>query len=428
MSVLTIARVARDNRVARTVGSRLLRVVLAAAIGVVVARGLRPDGRGQYDVLVTIAATAVSLGNLAIEQAHSALWHRHRAAIPANSLVLGPVIGTVAMAVAGTVVVALGPRVVPVPGYALVAIALAAVPFAMAALYLNNVLVLQARAELMNRAATIGSAVQVGALIALYATGRLTVGRAVAIWTVLMIVPLIPVLAAIRPRPGDRDLRLARRVVWLGLRYHPGCASLFLLYRADVLILNAMAPPAMVGLYTVGVTIAETARIVTDTLSQVSLSAQVGTEPERAVGITVRTTRVSTMLALVAVGGMALAAPWVLPIVYGHAFAAGVPALLALAPGMFALGATRPLGNYLLRLQRPAVSSTISVAAVAGNIALIFLLVPWWGIVGCALASSIGYTGYAAAQVVWFCRSTGTPWRRLLPGRSLRGDLQVLRA
>ena len=55
-------------------------------------------------------------------------------------------------------------------------------------------------------------------------------------------------------------MAVARRAVSLGVRMHPGAASWFLLYRSDVIILNAMTTPAMVGLYTAAVTIAELTR------------------------------------------------------------------------------------------------------------------------------------------------------------------------
>jgi O-antigen/teichoic acid export membrane protein len=316
----------------------------------------------------------------------------------------------------------------PVSGYALLAVALIAVPFGMTVLYLNNVLVLQARVEMMNRAALLGSVTQCLTLAVLAFTGHLTVAAVVAVWAISMALPLIPILLTVRPRLAERDLGLARRAIGLGVRMHPGVASLYLLYRLDVIILNAMTTPAVVGLYTAAVTIAELTRIVTDTLAQVSLPDQVDRDNDEAVDITVRTTRLSAVLALTAVGGLCLVAPFALPLVYGSAFADSVPALLTLAPGMIALGATRPVGNYLLRLCRPGVSSTLSIVAVVLNVGLNLLLIPRWGMIGCSLASSIGYTAYAAMQVIWFAKATGTPWHRLLPGKAEAGYLWRLGA
>jgi len=59
--------------------------------------------------------------------------------------------------------------------------------------------------------------------------------------------------------------------------------------------------------------------------------------------------------------------------------------------------------------------SAASVAALALNVVAILVLVPRWGIVGCALASSASYTLIATVQVARFCRASSTPVWRLLP-------------
>ncbi len=123
----------------------------------------------------------------------------------------------------------------------------------------------------------------------------------------------------------------------------------------------------------------------------------------------------STALAAGSVAALCLAGPVLLPAGYGAEFAGAVPALFALAPGLFALGAARQVSAYLVRLHRPLTMSAASAAALALNVVAILVLVPRWGIVGCALASSASYTLVAAVQVVRFCRASGTPLRRLLP-------------
>jgi O-antigen/teichoic acid export membrane protein len=95
-----------------------------------------------------------------------------------------------------------------------------------------------------------------------------------------------------------------------------------------------------------------------------------------------------------------------------------VPALFALAPGILALGATRPLGAYLLRLNRPVRMTAITVGAVVLNITACLVLIPRWGVIGCALACSLGYLALAGGQLTWFVHAVGIPSTRLLPGRA----------
>jgi O-antigen/teichoic acid export membrane protein len=214
----------------------------------------------------------------------------------------------------------------------------------------------------------------------------------------------------------------------MGLRYHPGYISLYLLLRIDVLILNALTSRTAVGLYSVAVMLMDLTRTAADSIGQVALHQQMGGDHPSAVALTVRTTRLATLLAAGSVGLMCAAAPVLIPVVYGRAFAGSVAPLLALAPGLIALGATRTLSGFLLRLQRPLMTSALAFGALTANVALNLVLIPVWGIVGCALVSSVSYCVLAGLQVAWFARVTRVPYRRLLPGRAEAGYLAVVSA
>src|SRR5947209_15244566 len=105
-------------QIVHSVGVRAGQFLLAAVAAVIIARCLRPDGRGEVTVLVTIATTAFTLGHLSVAQAQVVLWRDARRAIPANALLLGPAVGVLAAAVTALVTVGLGDRL-PVPGYGL---------------------------------------------------------------------------------------------------------------------------------------------------------------------------------------------------------------------------------------------------------------------------------------------------------------------
>ncbi|MGC9665572.1 lipopolysaccharide biosynthesis protein [Planosporangium sp. 12N6] len=406
------------RQIAGTAATRLACMVLGAVTGVVVARALHPEGRGAFAVVMTLATITLSVGHLSVEQAQMALWRDARAMIPANAALLGPVVGGFAALTAAAVVAVLGRDVVPLSSVTLTGVALLSAPFGMTVLYLNSVLVLQARVDVVNRSLLITTLLQVAVLLGCAFTGTLTVAVAIWVWSVSVGFPLVVLIPAIRPRLRDRNLGFARRTVLFGLRYHAGFAALFLLMRLDVLILNALSDAMAVGLYAAAVTVAEMSRILTDAAAQVATSRQAGGELTDAAVVTARATRLSTLLACAAVGGVCVVAPLAVPLLYGEAFRGSVAALFALAPGMFALGATRALGVYLLRLDRPVRMTAITVVAVAANILLCLVLIPRWGIVGCALASSACYVAVAGCQVAWFVRATGVPLTGLLPGRA----------
>ncbi|MCW2919500.1 MAG: Membrane protein involved in the export of O-antigen and teichoic acid-like protein [Actinomycetia bacterium] len=406
------------RQVAHTVSARAVSLVLTGLSGVVIARALQPEGRGAYYVIVTIAGIALSVGHLSIEQSHVWLWSRteNRAALAANSVVLGLFVGTLAALAATATVAVLGPDVVPVASYGHLAVALTVIPCGMTVLYLNNVLVLRSRVDVVNRAAMLAGTLQCSALLLLGAMTRLSPGWVVGLWALSVAAPLAVLLPASRPRLRQYDASLAYRAIGRGLRYHLGLASLFLLFRSDILILDGLTTTTAVGLYSLAVSLAELTRVGTDAIAQVALPRQMDNDHDGAIAVTARTTRFTAIFAVGSVGLMCAAAPIVIPVVYGSAFSGSVPSLFALAPGLLALGMTRPIGAFLLRLDRPLLGSAMSVAALLINVVLNLALIPDYGIVGSAVASSIAYTMLAGMQGAWFLRATGTPLRQLLPG------------
>jgi O-antigen/teichoic acid export membrane protein len=240
-----------------------------------------------------------------------------------------------------------------------------------------------------------------------------------------VVTPLAVLVPAARPRLRHWHAPLARQAVGRGLRYHLGLASLFLLFRSDILILDGMTSRVAVGLYSLAVSLAELTRVVTDAIAQIALPGQLGTDHDGAAAATMRATRLTTLVALLSIGLLCATAPFLVPFVYGPSFRGSVPPLLGLAPGLLALGATRPIGAFLLRLDRPMLASAMSVAALGVNVTLNLVLVPGYGVLGSAVASSVAYAGLAALQTAWFLRATGASVRDLLPGPA---DLEFARA
>jgi O-antigen/teichoic acid export membrane protein len=407
-----------------TFGVRLGSLAVTMVISVLIARCLHPAGRGTYQLLMTIAGTSMALGHLSVEQAQTALWPqvRYRSAVAANSFPLGLVVGGIAalLALAAT---RLGSpffswSAAAISSSAPVVLAAAGVPLGVSTLYLTNVTMLDARVRTANRAALFGGAAQCCGLAILALSGAMTVTSAVAVWAVSTAVPSCLMLIRLRTGPRSFSLKVARRTVMTGLCYHAGPASTYLLLRIDVFLLAAQAPAQSVGVYALAVGVAETARFAADSLSQVALSRQVQADAERAVEVTVRTTRIAALVGVCSTLAVVAAAPMVVPLAYGRAFAPAVPLLMLLLPGVLVLSVARPASVYLLRARRAWYVVAPSTAGLAVNVAVNLALIPALGAAGCALASLAGYVVMAVFQLWLFDRISGTRARLLLPRRA----------
>jgi len=395
----------------------VIRFFLSAVMGVVIARALAPEGRGEYAVVVLIASVATVLGHLSVGNANVSFWSTHRDAIPANNFLVGPPLGLASATIVGLAVYALGPRVLPVPNWWLLILALATVPAAVTIVQITTVTLLLGRVDRVNRSLTLAAVVQCASLLAFGALGALSPAVVIWVWGIAGVLPLVLLFPTLRPQLRRPDSALAVRMIVEGLQYHVGLVALFLVLRIDVFVLNALVPLTAVGLYTLSVSLGEMTYAGTEALSQALLPRQAESELTAAGTLTARTTRVGFIVALCSVGAICLVAPVLVPVLYGQAFRGSVPPLFALAPGLVFYGATRAIAPYLMRLGRPRVMSALSVIALAVNVGLNLLLTPRLGIVGCALATSAGYVTLAAAQMAWFVRSAGLPAAALLPRR-----------
>ncbi|MGW5234852.1 lipopolysaccharide biosynthesis protein [Streptomyces nodosus] len=383
---------------------------------VVVARALPPEGRGTYYMAVSVATAALTLGHLSVEQAQTALWSekRRRSCLDANSVPLGLCVGGAAALVAVALCLLFQGRG-NIPDIWLLTTACAGVPLGMGVLYGTNITVLRDRPQIAGWA-MLGSAVaQCLCLVVLGLTGHLTVASVVIAWVLSFAASLAVLIAAGGVTVARPDLRLARTTCVKGLRLHTGSAASYLLLRSDVFLLNALAGPHEVGIYTLGVTLAELSRLAVDVFAQVTLPLQFDDEAHDPALVTVRIVRFMLLLgAASAVLTVTVVSALITP-VYGHAYAEAGTLVAWLVPGILLLSAGRPVSTYLLRRRSPRVLMLPSLIALVANVALNAALIPLWGAIGCAVASTVAYTALVSFQVVFFTRTSGIGWRQLLP-------------
>ncbi|MFC5803551.1 lipopolysaccharide biosynthesis protein [Streptomyces formicae] len=391
-------------------------LVMGVVASVVVARALPPEGRGTYYMAVAVGTAAMALGHLSVEQAQTALWsdERRRPSLEANCVPLGLFVGAGA-ALAALVVAGAFQGRGNIPDLWLLAIACAGVPLGVGVLYASNIAALRDRPQVAGLSALASAAVQCACLVALGLAGRLTVTGVVIVWAVSSAVSLVVLIGAGGVTIGRPRLRFARATCGKGLRLHAGSAASYLLLRSDVFLLNALAGPREVGIYTLAVTLAELSRIAVDVFAQVTLVRQFGRDMGESAAVAARTVRLMVLLGSVSALATVVAVSVLITPVYGPAYAEAATLVAWLVPGILLLSAGRPVATFLLRFRSPWFVVLPSLTALGVNIGLNTVLIPAWGGVGCAVASTAAYTALVAVQMTSFVRMTGTPWRQLLP-------------
>ena len=231
----------------------------------------------------------------------------------------------------------------------------------------------------------------------------------VTVVTCVLIVWLTKLRLLLPPR------ELVRDTLSKGAKVQLGTIALFVCYRGDLYIVNHYIGGSAVGHYSLALSLSEMARVVPEVL----FFAIMGRDQAHTQNDSVADT--ATLCRQVIAGGaaalvvMAIAGPFVIPLVYGVKFRGAVAPFLALLPGLLALAASYSIAPLIVRRGWLAANSSCAFGAAVLMIALDLAVVPRWGILGAGVVSSFAYASLAAAQMVLVSRRTGAPLLSFLP-------------
>jgi O-antigen/teichoic acid export membrane protein len=182
----------------------------------------------------------------------------------------------------------------------------------------------------------------------------------------------------------------------------------FLNYRVDVFLVAGLKGAAAVGTYQLAVMIAESLRVL-PSATQAVIWPTIAAKQHEAVEnaqLATRTARIVFFLTLLAAAAVAIVAWVALNSVFGPAFAASLPALLLLLPGITLFSLTTVLAGYLAGMGAPRLNLYASAAGLVATIALDFTLIPRYGIVGAAIASTVSYAVTTGITIAMFAGKT----------------------
>ena len=257
--------------------------------------------------------------------------------------------------------------------------------------------------------AAAGALCALGVVLLLGGLGRLSVGAAILAFGLTGLVPLAVAMAALRPRrPAARsEHRLGTDAV--------GALLLLVLWRSDTFLVAGLLSPARLGVYAVGVAVAEVAQAVSAGL-RASLVPRLRHLDDPAVPLQLFARLSSVMLVFIGAAVLALVAGGrpLFSAVYGPEFAEGALVALLLVPGMWGF---ITVGLYFDALQisgdGPALVRALAVGVVV-NLTVNLLLTRWGGLAVPALSSSLVYTAIGVVVLLRAARRAGVPVRVLL--------------
>lgn len=195
------------------------------------------------------------------------------------------------------------------------------------------------------------------------------------------------VITKLRP-----NFALFRETLRYGLKLHFGNLAQFLNYRADLFIVAAFLPPREVGFYALATSVGEKLWETPEVLRTVMLFHVASRDQAGARQMTARVSRLAAVFLLFLAAFLGLLAYPLVKALYGAAFLSAVPALLALLPGVCAVGISKIWATHLAGRGKPLLPTYAACVSLVMTVILDFTLIPRIGIVGAAIASSVAYT------------------------------------
>ncbi len=415
--------------------------VAGAATTILIARLLGPAGAGAFAIAQTLLLVLMVAMTLGVEHGivyyvSSGRWRARLAFRDSQRLAL---LSGVAGAGAGLLARALVPRAFHGLSPAVTLVAVAALPFALSWFYASYVALATDRYEGFVLPPAVQSALAllfVGILAAIDGVPGAVLG-----FTISHVITAVATLAGSRhalrrstaaPEPASGGQ--LRRAVSFGIKGYAANALQLVNYRLDLFILNATAAAAVVGHYSVAVSVTSVMWLLPQALSDVlfprvaALSARSGAHhAEMRAFAEAKSLRHSVLATIVVAIALALGLVFLVVPIYGAAFHQSTVLGLILLPGVALLGISSPLLATIVGRGHPGLSLVGALAVTPPTVVMYLVLIPALHAPGAALASSVSYAAMFALALVFYRRVTGAnPLRLMRPTRSELADYRGL--
>jgi O-antigen ligase len=388
-----------------TMGARLISGIMGFGAAIITARALGPHGRAQLAVMVSVPILFSVVAVLGLDNANARFAGQSHTAfrqVVRRSLLFSAAAGT-AMAAAWWFAGLIWPPAFLGLDHRLALLSAASCPASLLMTMLGAAEVGRGRIATYNLVTISTSSTYTGGVVLLLATGHLSVAGAFVTCATSQLVGAVAllVLAARRVHPDGELLPLRRYCSYAFRAYLPNLAQYGML-RMDVPIIQVLAGTSAVALYAVALPIGEALLLLPTAVALVIFprvtSGAVGRRAAARIGGTVFAG--SVILAAAA----ALAAPVLIPALYGTAYGGSVAVVWWMLPGLVIFAGGRTFQAYLAATDQLRIVIVATVAGVGACVAGLLLLTSRFGAPGAAAADSAGYLMFTVVLVMGLYR------------------------
>ena len=192
----------------------------------------------------------------------------------------------------------------------------------------------------------------------------------------------------------------------------------------DQVLVIAFLSAADLGVYTVALNASRVVNILHTAVVTVVFPEATGHDKAVVVGMVERAARLSSCIALAFAAALALAFPVIFPVFYGAGFARGVVIGQVLVFEAVLSGLISVLSQSFMALGRPGMVTILQSIGLAAALPLMYVMLPHFGLIGAAYALLISTTLRLVLVLALYCFVLKVPLPHLIP---IREDFARLR-
>jgi len=393
---------------------QIAKISLGFGTSVIIARALGAEGQGRYSYLILIFGLLGSYGHLGILNATT--FFQKRSDFASTDVFSTNMIYSIINALVLTLVVwflkanklFLADYQDWILTFGLFYIVLTYIQVLLTSFYVGDERIHKSNVYLFY-----GNLLYLVLLFILFAFGKLSVGTIVALNIVMLAsnVTLLLVNLGLNFKPAI-NFALLKAEFKYGVVLYFASLFIFLNYRVDQFMINYSLGKTELGIYSVGVRLAELLFLIPDSVNSALIGRLYNIKMDDTASqksVLIKTTKYNFYATLILLVVGILLVPLV-PYVYGESFSRVKQVIVLLFIGIAFASIARVSYSYFISKGKPFVHLYITALTLSTNIVLNLVFIPIWGINGAALASTISYTVYGLSYLIVFKIIEGIPF------------------
>ena len=398
----------------------MLRKVIAGCAGIMIARILGPAGKGNFTLIVLVNSIVLALVSGGFVNAQIHLKRKYTIEkLMVNTLFLVCVVGVLSFVPIIAILLFFKTSVFREVGFGLLILSISFIPMQLCSMTFKRAVQSQYDIKTFNILEMLQSVFFLGFLAIVYIFVFKNVLWTLCAWLIASILSFATAYFVVRSRFRlERELldrKVMREIVTFAAKASVGGLFGFFQYRFDMFIVGYFLDAAAVGLYSIGIVVAEIIWRIPTAITNVLLPKVANITDEKANKITPMICRQTALLILAIALLFFVFSDYLIITLFGSAYYPSIAVLRWMLPGVCFISIWKIIINDLNARGYPLLYGYSAVVGFSVTILFDIIFIPLYGINGAAIASSIAYLSSLMTVVTIYSFKTGVPLSSFLP-------------